>query len=238
MTVTYLTLNPKVGSISEIAFPTDLPDPKSKLRFKWNLWVQMDIDMKQQELVDYKASTKTIACFDSIQSFWEVFDAVPQPSVFLQGTNVTLQDCDQSVNSLMIFREGVSPEWEDPINADGGHLQFHWKPNSVTPGQLDEYWNNVVLGIIGNNIEAEGEFSGNPIIQGIRFVNKMSSTGKQAGVRVEVWFSRPSDARHLQKVKTKLEKYMAVHLDGSLGTVPRCDIKYHSPQHQAASRAQ
>ena len=235
--MTYLSLNTKVGNISDLAFPTDLPDPNSKLRFKWDLWVQMDVDIKQQELVDYKASTKTIACFDSIKSFWEVFGAVPQPSVFLQGTNVTLHECDHTVNSLMIFRDGVKPEWEDPVNADGGHLQFHWKPNTITPGQLDEYWNNLVLGVIGNNIEAEGEFSSNPIIQGMRFVNKMSATGKQAGVRVEVWFSRPTDPRHLQKVKTKIEKTMALHLDGSSGTVPRSDIKHHSPQHQA-QRAQ
>ena len=228
MTVTYLTLNSKVGSINDLSFPNEAPDGKSKLRFKWNLWVQTDTDVKQQELVDYKASTKSVTCFDSIGSFWDVFEAVPQPSVFLQGTRVTLMDCDQTVNSLMIFRDGVSPEWEDPVNADGGHLQFHWKPNSITPAQLDEYWNNLILGVIGNNVEAEGEFSGNPIIQGMRFVNKMNTTGKQAGVRVEVWFSRPTDARHLQKIKTKLEKTMALHLDGTSGTVPRSDIKHHS----------
>jgi len=231
MTVTYLTLNPKVGSISDLALPNDSLDINSPLRFKWVLWVQTDVDTKDQETVDYKDSTKNVADFDTISTFWSVFGSVPQPSVFAQGLTVELtSNSNGNINSLMLFRDGVSPEWEDPVNGDGGHFQFHWKPNGIQPAQLDEYWNNLVLAVIGNTIEAEGEFSSNPIIQGLRFVNKLNAPGKQAGFRIEVWFSKATDPRHLQKVRTKLEKAMALHLDGTSGHVPRCDVRYHSSQ--------
>ena len=128
----------------------------------------------------------------------------------------------------MIFRDGVSPEWEDPVNSEGGHFQYHWKTTGVSPEQLDEYWNNLVFAMVGNNIEAEGEFSTTPIVQGIRFVDKLSAQGKQAGVRIEVWFSKAVDPRHLQKVRSRLEKSMALHLDGTSGTIPRSDVRYHS----------
>jgi translation initiation factor 4E len=230
MTLTYLTLNPQVGSISDLVLPNDPPDVKAPLRFKWQLWVQTDIDPRQQDTVDYKDSTRSIAEFDTVGSFWSVFSAVPQPSVFAQGLGVEISESNSVINSLMLFRRGVSPEWEDPVNADGGHFQFHWRPNGISPAQLDEYWNNLVLAVVGNTIEAEGEFSSNPIIQGVRFVNKLNAPGKQAGFRIEVWFSKATDPRHLQKVRTKLEKSMALHLDGTSGHVPRCDVRYHSSQ--------
>lgn len=28
------------------------------------------------------------------------------------------------IDAIMIFRDGVRPEWEDPLNASGGHFQF------------------------------------------------------------------------------------------------------------------
>ena len=159
-----------------------------------------------------------------------MFNEVPQPSVFLQGEKMffKIESGSAKIDSIMLFRQGVKPQWEDPANASGGHFQFHWKPNSITPGQLDEYWNNLVLAMIGNTIESEGEFSSTPILQGLRFVDKMGAHGRQAGVRIEVWFGPPTDPRHLQKVKSRLEKAMALRLDGTPGTVPRCDIRYHS----------
>ena len=29
-----------------------------------------------------------------------------------------------SIDAIMIFREGISPEWEDQANANGGHFQI------------------------------------------------------------------------------------------------------------------
>lgn len=128
----------------------------------------------------------------------------------------------------MLFKDGVKPQWEDPVNASGGHFQFHWKPTGITPAQLDEYWNNIVLALAGNTIESEGEFAMSPILQGVRFVDKIHAHGRQAGVRIEVWFSVASDPRHLQKVRSRLEKALALKLDGTPGQIPRCDIRHHT----------
>jgi translation initiation factor 4E len=160
------------------------------------------------------------------KSFWACFAAIPQPSAFLQGRTFLVEN--RPVNSIMIFRGDVAPEWEDPSNAEGGHFQFQWKSAGVSPAQLDEYWNNIILALIGNTIEAEGEFSVCPILQGARFVDKSNASGKLAGVRIEIWFSKPIDARHLQKVRSRLDKAMTTHLDGTTGVNPRCDVRYHS----------
>jgi translation initiation factor 4E len=223
MTVTYLTLNKTLADIDSLVIPAESPDVKSNLRFTWALWVQTE--STKQDQFDYQDSTKQVLTINTIETFWNSFAHIPQPSVFLAREMVLFKD--EQISSIMLFREGVRPEWEDEVNAEGGHFQFHWKPKSVEPGQIDEFWNNLVLAVIGNTIESEGEFACLPIVQGVRFVDKLSGQGKQAGVRIEIWFSKPHDPRQLQKVRTRLEKAMACHTDGSLGTVPRCDVKYH-----------
>ena len=224
MTVTFLTLNKSLGDIDSLVIPVEPPEVKSKLRFKWCLWVQTTCSEGDASL--YKDSTKQLISFDSIESFWNTFSSIPQPSVFLDGQKLHVNG--DPVTAMMLFREGIKPEWEDPSNTEGGHLQFHWKVNGVNPAQLDEYWNNLVLAIVGDSIEHEGEFSEHPLVNGVRLVDKLSAQGKQAGIRIEIWFGKPVDARHLQRVRSRLEKSMALHADGSMGTIPRCDVRYHS----------
>lgn len=40
------------------------------------------------------------------------------------------------VDALMLFRENVAPQWEDPMNADGGHFQFQFKVRCVCGSSL------------------------------------------------------------------------------------------------------
>ena len=223
MTVTFLTLNKSLADIDSLVIPVESPDPQSKLQFKWSYWIQTDAAEKDPS--NYNDSTRQLTSFDTIESFWNTFSSIPQPSILLQGQKVFSEN--NAVTAIMLFRDGVRPEWEDPANEDGGHLQFHWKNKCVEPAQLDEYWNNLVLALVGDNIESEGEFSMHPIVNGVRLVDKLSAQGKQAGIRIEIWFRKPVDARHLQRVRSRLEKAMALHTDGSMGTIPRCDVRYH-----------
>jgi translation initiation factor 4E len=227
MSTQYLTLNSKLYDIESLVIPEQPTEGSSPLRNKWSLWVQLDSDSRKQG-TEYKDSTKCLVSFDTIDSFWGVFNHVPQPSQFMDGPPMTIKGMTTPINSLMIFRDGVRPEWEDPANCEGGHFHYHWKPTGVAPGQMDEFWNNLVLAVVGNTIESDGEFSTTPIIQGVRFVDKRNGTGKQAGIRVEIWFSKPIDPRHLQKVKSRIEKAMVLHLDGTCAEAPRCQVKYHA----------
>eukprot|EP00434_Breviolum_minutum_P039786 symbB.v1.2.035346.t1/scaffold4737.1/size35595/3 len=80
-----------------------------------------------------------------------------------EKTSEGSEDC-HFVDALMIFREGVLPQWEDAANAEGGHFQFHFK-TSVGAAQLDEYWNNVVLGALGNTLEPSDMITGLRLVE-------------------------------------------------------------------------
>merc|ERR1719313_1513116 len=102
-----------------------------------------------------------------------IYNKIPQPSFFLQGKKlVRVQENGKSadIDSISFFRHDVRPEWEDPLNKKGGHFQFQLKVNSFGDkyGQLDEYWNNLVLGMIGATIQPA------QMITGIRLVDKVA----------------------------------------------------------------
>merc|ERR1712083_76845 len=93
--------------------------------------------------------------------------------------------------------------WEDKMNATGGHFQFQLKP-SIGGGQVDEYWNNLVLGMIGATIEPANM------------------------IRLEVWFSNYDDNASVQMLRRNVEKCMATRLDGTQGVFPKCETKAHT----------
>ena len=64
----------------------------------------------------------------------------------------------------MLFRRGIRPEWEDPINSKGAELRFNFRQNAFKSQRsialLDEFWNNLVLGVVGGTIEPNDLITG------------------------------------------------------------------------------
>jgi translation initiation factor 4E len=121
----------------------------------------------------------------------------------------------------MLFKEGVRPEWEDPQNAHGGHFQYVFKPSSIHGPQLDEYWNNIVIGLVGGMIE--------PIdmVTGVRLLDK-STSSRNSCIRIEVWFNDFSRNDRMNQLRSSIENCMCRRADGSMGLIPRCELKSHS----------
>merc|ERR1719265_2101283 len=153
MTEQYFSLNdsasggyvvPPVGpEAQEELQKDDLP-----LRDNWWLWEQtMQQDNKASGQAQYSDNTKKVKSFSTVQEFWQVWNHLPQPSELVNHNRLVREDGDgvHVVDALMVFRDGINPEWEDSMNANGGHFQFQLKTN-MPAGQIDEYWNNLVLG--------------------------------------------------------------------------------------------
>merc|ERR1719361_2593850 len=132
----------------------------------------------------YSDATHRVASFSTVKTFWKYWNHLPQPSELLDGKKFVREASGSRsvVDALMVFRDGIKPEWEDAVNASGGHFQFELRP-SLGGGSIDEYWNNIVLGMIGGTIEPPD------MITGVRLVDKLSQPARSAAVRIEVWFS-------------------------------------------------
>lgn len=221
----FLSFNPKISpspgpTEGHVSDEVNGKDPR--FRYTWTIWEQVqDNDPKAA----YSDATHKVLNFSTARQFWRYWNHVPQPSELLEGKKY-IRESDSGrnvVDALMVFRDGIKPEWEDTVNATGGHFQFQLK-NALGGGAIDEYWNNIVLGIVGGTIQPA------ELITGVRLVDKMSQA-RQASVRIEVWFSNYENTEQIDLLQKSLEACMATGLDGTVqpGTPwGRTDRKNHS----------
>jgi len=202
----------------------DLAEMKRKdprLKSTWVIWEMKAKNSKKK--TDFDSGT-AVASFNTVKGFWKHWNHLPQPSELLEGKKFMRENPEGRaiVECLMLFREGVKPEWEDEANAKGGHFQLQLN-HKVGGAQIDEYWNNIVLGMIGGTIEPA------EMITGIRLVDKLNTT-RNAAIRIEVWFSNFEDTDKVDILQRNLEKCMGTKLDGTLSTASswgKTDRKTH-----------
>mmetsp|Transcript_29781 Transcript_29781/g.67459 ORF Transcript_29781/g.67459 Transcript_29781/m.67459 type:complete len:237 (+) Transcript_29781:107-817(+) len=209
--------------------PAELEDMKAKdpaLRYVWSIWEQI-MQSADTKATPYSDATHRVASFSTVKGFWKYWNHLPQPSELLDGKKFVRETGDSRsvVDALMVFREGIKPEWEDAVNASGGHFQFQLKV-SLGGGTIDEYWNNIVLGMIGGTIEPAD------MITGVRLVDKLCQQ-RSASIRIEVWFSNFDDTEKVDLLQKNLERCMTTRLDGQHSSSTawgKTDRKSHAPQ--------
>ncbi|EER06181.1 initiation factor e4, putative [Perkinsus marinus ATCC 50983] len=204
------------------------------LRQKWVLWEQLQANQKTSPS-DWKDLSRSICAFETVGEFWRYWRHVPQPSELFSepgGCRFVREGPGgglRVVESMMIFRDGVTPEWENPLNAVGGHLQFSLSPH-IGGKQIDEYWNNLVLAVVGGSLAPNG------MVTGLRLCDKLFSKrggpSHQGCVRIELWFTAASETAKVEELCESVEKCMTTRLDGQVvEPCPKYDIKYHGGKH-------
>jgi len=193
------------------------------LQYTWKVWEQV---IPTQEKGDYSENTKAIASISTVQEFWQLWNSLPQPSELL-GSKRMVRDGEsdgaQLVDAIMIFRDGIKPMWEDSMNSIGGHFDYKFRP-TTGGSQIDEYWNNLVLGMVGSTIDPAS------MITGVRLVDKLSGPRAAGTIRLEVWFTDFQNTEARERLRRNVELCMASKLDGSCGTRPSAEVKSHKPQ--------
>jgi len=90
------------------------------------------------------------------------------------------------IDSLNLFREGIKPVWEDPVNQSGYDLRIELDVFSENKDQTEktykDLWQNMVFSLIGEECDYSKD------ITGIRY---KVQPGK-AILRIEVWIKTPS----------------------------------------------
>ncbi|UVC54713.1 initiation factor 4E [Theileria orientalis] len=223
----FLTFNKNTEDhtkLSELFESTSINlDKPLSLKTKWVIWEQIvKMADHNHNNVDYKEHTKPLVSFDSVQAFWNLWFNIPQPSELSTNKRLARECSDGSehfVDAIMIFRDGIQPMWEDPLNKEGGHFDYRFRPSDVQQLAVDEYWNNIILGLVGSTIPL-GEY-----INGVRLVDKLNS--RFPVVRIEVWFKSLGQENDPTQLMKSIGTCMARKLDGTVGTLPKGDLKWH-----------
>eukprot|EP00928_Gymnodinium_smaydae_P061975 TRINITY_DN45925_c0_g1_i1.p1 TRINITY_DN45925_c0_g1~~TRINITY_DN45925_c0_g1_i1.p1 ORF type:complete len:282 (-),score=66.71 TRINITY_DN45925_c0_g1_i1:161-1006(-) len=214
----FFSLNPKVTApeLLPAAPPQEELDELAKydpkLRYTWAVWDTTEVQFNKKSDAAYADSTHKVTTFNTVKEFWSIFSYLPQPSELMYGKKFLRQRANGAppdvVESIMIFRDGIRPEWEDVANADGGHFELRLRPN-LKPAQMDEIWNNIVIGIISGMIEPAD------MLNGVRLVDKLNSKVKNS-VKIEVWFNDmdPGDTGRLYDLRGNFERCLRTSLSG------------------------
>lgn len=117
---------------------------KHPLQHRWTLWY--DNPKKPSSAESWEENLKKIFTFDTVEDFWCLYNNVLTPTKLSVGSNYHL------------FKEGIRPMWEDPINAKGGKWIFT-NPRS-RKARLDECWLHVMLSLIGESLHDEDDICG------------------------------------------------------------------------------
>jgi hypothetical protein len=140
---------------------------------------------------------KAVCEFSTVEEFWKYWSFVPRPSEVLFDGHSRKEVEGRSIEAFSIFKKGIRPEWEDTANRTGGELTCR---KSFQPEQLDVFWENLVLALIGETIDEGDE------ICGCRVVDKSAAKGKgpsRCMYKLELWL-RTGNAEVADKLRVRM----------------------------------
>mmetsp|Transcript_16665 Transcript_16665/g.32327 ORF Transcript_16665/g.32327 Transcript_16665/m.32327 type:complete len:216 (+) Transcript_16665:394-1041(+) len=150
---------------------------------------------------DYGSKMFQLGEFQTVEDFWRFKNNLPQPSeVFFTPQSGHKKFADREIDGFSMFKSGIRPEWEDKANLYGG--EFFCR-QTMAPAHLDEAWEKLLLGLVGETIDSGDE------ICGVRVVDK--SKGNRPTYRLEMWF-RSRDKDVLENLRTQLQKCLGANL--------------------------
>lgn len=107
--------------------------PQHKLQHAWTLWC----DKKWSDLTE-------VCSFDSIETFWGIFDNVAPPTSLPHMQN------------LRLFHKGIHPSQEDPVHVNGGKWIVQFYRNT----DIDRVWLNLLMDLVGCLMDQKFEVTG------------------------------------------------------------------------------
>lgn len=195
---------------------------------EWVLWEHKAAGAGSKNPNQWKDNMSELCSFNTVEAFWSYFNHIPKPSeVFFDGDSRKKVGPDgRTVEEYSLFKKGIEPEWGDPQNVVGGEWFCR---QYFDPEVLDLYWQNLVMGVVGETIEDsvdEEKSYGPDVVNGCRVVDK--SRGYPM-FKIELWV-KTRDPVLQNRLKERLLEIMT---DGQPTTGrkshPKFDWKDHSP---------
>ncbi|XP_077285166.1 eukaryotic translation initiation factor 4E1 [Arctopsyche grandis] len=120
---------------------------KHPLQNVWTLWFFEHI-----KGTDWGEGQKEITSIDTVEDFWSIYNHIKLASELKVG-------CDYS-----LFKQGISPMWEDPRNENGGRWLLTLEKRHHRPGDIiDKFWLDVCLCLVGEVFKHADEICGSVV---------------------------------------------------------------------------
>lgn len=212
-----LSLSQNDLSLTHTKFRSSLSRPA-----EWVLWEHAGGANKDPNT--WKENMKALCEFRTVEGFWQYFNHLPRPSeVFFDGEcRKKVGPEGKTVEEYSLFKKGIEPEWGDAENVKGGEWFCRQYFESDV---LDLYWQNLVMGIVGESIDDGLDDTGLSYVNGARVVDK----GKGYPMfKLEIWVGT-RDVVLREKIRDRLLQVLTDGQPPSKKAHPKFDWKDHSP---------
>jgi len=134
------------------------------LENRWTFWYDRRPQTNKRmpgEKEQYESNLRPVGTVGSVEEFWRYYNHLMKPSRLDSNAN------------YHFFKDGIKPMWEDPANTNGGKwiVQFKGADKYI----LDTFWENLLLGMIGETIDVGDEICGCVVSK------------RKAGDKIAVW---------------------------------------------------
>lgn len=103
---------------------------KHPLQSQWTLWYDDAAAIKLNPKITWDENLKNVLTVDSVEDFWGLINNLKKPSELPNSANYHL------------FKKGVRPAWEDPVNSKGG--KWTYTVHKSKKSELDDAWLSTV----------------------------------------------------------------------------------------------
>lgn len=161
---------------------------KHPLEHRWTLW--FDNPTSKQSVKVYGQTLRPVFTFDSVEDFWCLYNNIRTPGHL------------QPSATFYLFKEGIDPKWEDPGNANGGCWTASLNKGPNSKAQIDAWWLNSVLAVIGEQFSDGDEICG------------IAVNVRAKGDRIDLWTRTAAN----EAAQTTIGKQLRQFLDLSEST--------------------
>ena len=170
---------------------------RGELNTHWSLWWRFKSGGRNKS---YDSSNlEPVFTFSNLNEFSQIYNGsiLGKYSTFidkkLQNRNSSnIEDKEFQnlpIDCLMLFRNGVRPEWEDKLNTKGGH--FVVEINSSDYDLCDQLWKELSCYLVGET------WQNSEYVTGLRILHK--TKGDKISIKYEIWLEITKNERLSEK---------------------------------------
>jgi len=181
-------------NMNEVVSPEDLI--KHPLQNAWTLWF-----FKNDKACSWEENQRPIITVKTVEDFWSLYNHITGASKLPPGSDYSL------------FKEGIFPDWEDPMNKLGGRWVINLD-KKMRVECLDTYWLEIMLYLIGEQAD-----------QHSHQVNGAVVNVRAKGDKLGVWLADASNAESVVRIGKMIKDMLGTDALQTIGFTAHKDVK-------------
>ena len=162
---------------------------------------------------NYENNLIELGHFQTIAKFWQLFNNIKSLGELEMQSNVHL------------FKDGIKPMWEDPINAAGGNWTFSFRSDGESVAFADKVWMKLCAAAVGELIDSNEDITG------------IVLSKRQKGSRISVWLRNTHDD-HDRVLSLGAKVFQVTGLAGNAKPLSSAEFTRHADAMNYGSWAQ